>query len=194
MAKIASICVFCGSKTGTAPEHRQAAEDLGRLMALRGVRLVYGGGRIGLMGVVAGTVLAEGGKVTGVIPQFLKDLEVENRDVSDLVITESMHERKQRMFALSDAFVCLPGGLGTLDETIEIVTWKQLRLHDKPIVILNVNGYWKELIELVDSAIRGGFAHPAVNELFSVVERVEDVFAALDLAPQPKDVVLTSHL
>ena len=194
MAKIASLCVFCGSKTGAAPGHRGAAEDLGRLIAARGIRLIYGGGRIGLMGVVAGAVLAQGGKVTGVIPQFLKDLEVENRDVSELVVTQSMHERKQRMFALSDAFVCLPGGLGTLDETIEMVTWKQLRLHDKPIVILNVNGYWKELIQLVGAAIQGGFAHPAVRELFTVVSRVEDVFAALEAAPQPKDVVLTSHL
>lgn len=194
MAKIASLCVFCGSKTGVAPEYRQAAEDLGRIMASRGIRLVYGGGRIGLMGVVAGTMLAQGGKVTGVIPQFLKDMEVENRDVSELVVTNSMHERKQRMFALSDAFVCLPGGLGTVDETIEIVTWKQLRLHDKPIVILNVNGYWNDLIELVEAAIRGGFAHPAVSELFSVVTRVEDIFAALESAPQPKEVVLTSHL
>jgi uncharacterized protein (TIGR00730 family) len=194
MTKIASLCVFCGSKVGADPLFRQAAARLGRLMAERGIRLVYGGGRIGLMGVLAESVLGHGGLVTGVIPSFLEDLEVENRDVTELVVTDSMHERKQRMFELSDGFVALPGGLGTLDETIEIVTWKQLQLHQKPIVVVNVGGYWEPLERLVAAAVRAGFAHPAVAQLFTVVDAVDDVFQALESAPQPKREVLTSHL
>ncbi len=194
MTKISSLCVFCGSKTGADSAHEAAAHRLGELMAGRGVTLVYGGGRIGLMGVVADAILASGGKVIGVIPEFLKDLEVGNDSVSEQIVTKSMHERKTRMFELSDGFVVLPGGLGTLDETLEIVTWKQLRLHSKPIVVLNSGGYWSALQELVRSTIDGGFAHPAVEELFTMVDGAEDVFPALAAQPEPKDVVLTSHL
>lgn len=194
MMKIASLCVFCGSKVGLDPLFRQAATQLGRSMAERGVRLVYGGGRIGLMGVLADAVLGHGGLVTGVIPSFLEDLEVENRDVTELVITASMHERKQRMFELADGFVSLPGGLGTFDETIEIVTWKQLQLHQKPVVLVNVGGYFEPFRRLVAAAIRTGFAHPAVAELFTVVDGVDEVFAALESAPEPRREVLTSHL
>ena len=122
---------------GADPVHEAAARRLGEQMAERGVTLVFGGGRIGLMGVVADAVLAGGGRAIGVIPEFLKDLEVGNDDVTEQIVTGSMHERKTRMFELSDGFVVLPGGLGTLDETLEIITWKQLRLHSKPVVIVN---------------------------------------------------------
>ncbi len=179
---------------GGDPAWARAAERLGALLAEQGIGLVYGGGRIGLMGVVAGAVMRAGGRVTGVIPDFLMKLEVGDTGVTDLVVVDSMHERKRRMFELADGFVVLPGGLGTLDETFEIVTWKQLRQHSKPIVVLNVNGYWTPFARLVRSIIDGGFAHPAITDLFSVAERVEDVLPALRAAPEVDEQVLTSHL
>jgi uncharacterized protein (TIGR00730 family) len=194
MTTISSLCVFCGSKNGEDPAHQAAARQLGRQMAERGVTLIYGGGRIGLMGVLADAVLAGGGHVIGVIPEFLKDLEVGNDAVSEQIVTGSMHERKTRMFELSDGFVVLPGGLGTLDETLEIVTWKQLRLHSKPIVVLNSGGYWSVLEELVRRTVDGGFAHAAVEELFTLVDGADDVFPALAAQPEPREEVLTSHL
>jgi len=174
MSKISSLCVFCGSKAGVRPAYADAARRLGDIMAGRGVKLVYGGGRIGLMGVIADAVLEAGGHAVGVIPEFLKDLEVGNDAVTEQIVTTSMHERKNLMFELSDGFVALPGGLGTLDETLEITTWKQLRIHSKPIVALNTDGYWSVLEDLVRRAIDGGFAHPAVAELITVVATPED--------------------
>jgi len=194
MAIINSLCVFCGSKTGDNPAYSAAAQLLGEEMAKRHIRLVYGGGRIGLMGIVADAVTQAGGDVIGVIPEFLEQLEVGNHSASELIITDSMHTRKQKMFELSDGFVSLPGGLGTLDETFEILTWKQLRQHDKPVVMLNIEGYWNPFIALVEANILGGFAHPAVTDLYTVADTVESVFPALENAPQPQDVVLTSHL
>jgi hypothetical protein len=193
MKQVRSLCVLCGSRDGFDPAHREAAIGLGRLMARRGVRLVYGGGSIGLMGVIADAVLAEGGEVLGVIPDFLIRYEVGHRRLSELIITDSMHERKRRMFELSDAFCMLPGGLGTLDEIFEVITLKQVRLHDAPIVVLDVGGYWRPFERLVEAVIDGGFAHPSVAELYTVVNRPEDVFAALASAPEPKEEVLTSH-
>ncbi len=194
MTKISSLCVFCGSKKGTEAAHEEAARRLGEQIAERGIRLVYGGGSIGLMGVLSDAVLEGGGEVVGVIPEFLKDLEVGSDDVTEQVVTGSMHERKTRMFELSDGFVVLPGGLGTLDETLEIITWKQLQIHAKPVVILNSGGYWSAFEALVRQTIDGGFAHPAVTELYTVVDRPEDVFAALAAQPEPNIEVLTSHL
>ncbi|HJO75484.1 MAG TPA: TIGR00730 family Rossman fold protein [Rhodospirillales bacterium] len=194
MTKISSLCVFCGSKTGEGPAFEAAARRLGEQMAERGIRLVYGGGRIGLMGVVADAVLAGGGEAIGVIPEFLKDLEVGNDAVTEQIVTGSMHERKTRMFELSDGFVVLPGGLGTLDETLEIITWKQLRIHSKPVVVLNTDGYWSVLEDLVQRTVDGGFAHSAVTELFTMVDDPEAVFQALAAQPEPKEEVLTSHL
>ncbi len=194
MTDITTLCVFCGSRIGAVPAYADAARRLGTLMAERGVGLVYGGGGIGLMGVMAETVMAAGGNVIGVIPEFLMKYEVGNPDLTDLIVVDSMHDRKRRMFEMSDGFVVLPGGLGTLDETLEIVTWKQLRLHSKPVVVIDVDGYWTPLKGLVEGVIAGGFAHPAINELFTVVDGPEQVFAALDSAPEPKEEVLTSHL
>jgi uncharacterized protein (TIGR00730 family) len=194
MTEIRSLCVLCGSREGTDPAYRRSAIRLGQLMAERGVRLVYGGGSIGLMGVIADAVIEAGGEVVGVIPDFLIRYEVGHRRLTDLVVTESMHDRKRRMFEMADAFVVLPGGLGTLDETFEIVTWKQLRLHESPIIVLDVNGYWSPLIALVEATIRGGFAHPEVAELVTVVETPEQVLQCLETAPMPREEVLTSHL
>ncbi len=194
MTRISSLCVFCGSKTGDGPVFEAAARRLGELMAERGITLVFGGGRIGLMGVVADAVLAGGSRAIGVIPEFLKDLEVGNDEVTEQIVTGSMHERKTRMFELADGFVVLPGGLGTLDETLEIITWKQLRLHSKPVVIINTGGYWSALEALVQRAVDSGFAHPAVAEMFTMVDGPDDVFPALAAQPEPREEVLTSHL
>ena len=147
-----------------------------------------------MMGVIADAVIEAGGEVVGVIPDFLIRYEVGHGRLTDLVVTDSMHDRKRRMFEMADAFVVMPGGLGTLDETFEIVTWKQLRLHDSPIIILNVNGYWSPLLALINATIRGGFAHPDIAELIAVVETPEQVLHSLKAAPMLKEEVLTSHL
>jgi uncharacterized protein (TIGR00730 family) len=194
MTEIRSLCVLCGSREGNDPAFRAAAIRLGTLMARRGVRLVYGGGSIGLMGVIADAVLAAGGEATGVIPDFLVRYEVGHRRLTELIITGSMHERKRRMFEMADAFVVLPGGLGTLDETFEIVTWKQIRLHDAPIVVLDVGGYWAPLNALIEGTIRGGFAHASAGALMSFVGTPEEVLQVLAAAPAPKEKVVASHL
>jgi hypothetical protein len=194
MEKLDAIAVFCGSREGADPAYAQAARQLGAEMAARGIGLVFGGGRIGLMGIIADAVLKGGGHVTGVIPEFLDQMEVSHDGVSELIKVASMHERKNTMFARADAFVILPGGLGTLDECMEIITWKQLRQHSKPIVVLDVAGYWRGLMALVDDVIDAGFAHPKARQLFTSVTSVEDVFAAINEAPEPDPIVLDSHL
>jgi uncharacterized protein (TIGR00730 family) len=194
MTKIASLCVFAGSKKGEDPAHAAAAEALGREMAARGVRLVYGGGDIGLMSVLARAVLAGGGQVMGVIPEFLRAFEVGDPGVQELIVVDSMHERKAVMFQESDAVVVLPGGLGTLDEMFEIVTWKQLQQHAKPIVVLDVNGYWRPLRAMIDRIVEGGFGHHKIAELLTFVETADQVWDALSSAPKPDIQVLTSHL
>jgi len=194
MKDISALCVFCGSRPGNDPTHAQTAQELGKAIADRKIRLIYGGGRIGLMGIVADTVFEHGGQVTGVIPEFLMNLEVGNDQVGDLIITESMHTRKAKMFELSDAAVILPGGLGTLDEAFEIITWKQLLQHDKPIALVDVNNYWRPFIKLVNSIVEGGFAHEKVKDLFTVANDVNGIFSALENALKPDQAVLTSHL
>ena len=194
MAVFQSLSVFCGSKVGYNPNYQKEAQKLGCLMAEKGVQLVYGGGHIGLMGVVASAVHERGGKIVGFIPDFLMSLEIANEGIGELVVTDSMHIRKAKMFEVSDAAVVLPGGIGTLDETIEIMTWKQLRQHDKPIVLVNVDGYWDPFLALINSVADGGFAHPKINELISVVNSADEVFDALLNASKPDERVLTSHL
>ena len=186
MASIRSLCVYCGSRTGRDPEHRALAADLGRAMAERGVELVYGGGRIGLMGVVADAVLAGGGRVTGIIPGHLHAQEVGNEAAGELIVVDSMHVRKQMMFERADAFVALPGGFGTLDETVEILTWRQLRLHDKPLLLLARNGYWQPLLALFRHFVDSGFAGKGSLALYQVAEDVEEAFRLLHAAPAPR--------
>ena len=154
-------------------------------MAAAGITLVYGGGRIGLMGVVADAVRAGGGRVVGVIPDFLERREVGNPYVDEMIVTRSMHERKQRMFDLSDAFVVLPGGIGTLDETIEMLTWKQLHQHTKPVILVDTEGYWRPLLALIDAVIRDGFASEWTRTLFEVVDYVEEVLPSIRRAGAP---------
>ncbi len=184
MADLTSLCVYCGANPGAAPEYAAAAETLGKLMATEGVRLVYGGGSIGLMGILARSVLANGGEVTGIIPQFLKDREVMLRDVPDLVVTADMHERKRIMFQRADAFVALPGGIGTLEEVVEVMTWAQLDQHAKPVLIVNINGFWDSLIALFRRMTDEGFLHKAflgdhTDLPVAFVDTIEDVLPAL---------------
>ena len=183
MPAIHSIAVFCGSRSGDSPAFAQAARALGHGLAEAGIRLVYGGGRVGLMGAVADAVLAAGGDVLGVIPEFLTRLEVAHTGVADMVITDSMHSRKQRMFAESDAFVSMPGGLGTLDETIEIITWRQLGLHDKPVLLCDIDGSAAPLMGAIDGVIANGFARPEIRDLFELVRGVPALLARLRALP-----------
>ncbi len=154
-----SICVYCGSNAGTKPVYAERASALGTELSRQNIRLVYGGGNVGLMGIVADAVLAGGGEVTGVIPQQLVDMEVAHRDVTQLEIVGSMHERKARMFDLSDGFIALPGGFGTLDEMFEMLTWRQLGLGDKPCAFLDVDGFFEPLIAMMDRMVEERFLH-----------------------------------
>jgi len=179
MSEISSVCVYCGSSNGESEGLRTAAAEFGGILATKGVRLIYGGGNVGLMGIIADAVLAGGGAVTGVIPHFLDEAERAHLAVTELVRVDSMHERKTAMFERSDAFVALPGGLGTLDEVIEVITWRQLRLHDKPILFADFEGYWRPLRALIDATIAAGFASPSVHRLYDMVDRPQAILPAL---------------
>ena len=181
-----SVCVFCGSSDRGPRAHRDAAARLGRLLAAAGVELVFGGGRVGLMGILADAALGAGGRVVGVIPEHLLKAEVGHGKVSELVVTADMHERKETMFARADAFAVLPGGPGTLDETFEILTWRQLGLHDKPIVVVDLGGYWKPFIGLVDHLVRQRYARPSFRGFFKVCEDVDAVLPTLARAPRSR--------
>jgi uncharacterized protein (TIGR00730 family) len=185
MATVQRLCVYCGSAGRVSETYRQAARDLGAALARHGIELIYGGGRVGLMGLCADAAIEGGGRATGIIPRHLHDVEVGHHGLTRLLVTENMHERKRLMFETSDAFLVLPGGLGTLDETFEIITWRQLGLHDKPIVVIDVEGYWRPFEALVRHIVDAGFARPTVRALFTLVPTVEAAFAALELAREP---------
>ena len=189
MAEIKSICVFCGSSSEVAETHKDAAQRFGAILAENGVRLIYGGGRVGLMGLVADGAAQAGGEVIGVIPNFLERIEVGNREISELVVTDSMHARKAKMYELADAFVTLPGGLGSVDETFEVITWTQLKLSAKPFVVVNIDGYWQPLLALIDHVIAAGFARPANRDILQVVDDVEAVLPALRAIERAPDTV-----
>jgi uncharacterized protein (TIGR00730 family) len=181
--KIKQVCVFCGSSPGTDPVHIESARAVGRLLARRGVGLVFGGGHVGLMGALADAALEAGGEVTGVIPRALELRELAHRGLTRLHVVATMHERKAHMAQLSDAFLALPGGMGTLDELAEIVTWAQLGLHAKPVGLLDVKGYFAPLVAFFDRAERDGFLRPEHRRLLAVEpdpERMLDRFAAWD--------------
>jgi len=186
MPDIHSVAVFCGSQIGIDPVFRAAATTLGRGLARAGIRLIYGGGRVGLMGAVADGALAEGGTVIGVIPEFLTRWEVAHEGVAEMIVTDSMHSRKRQMFELADAFVSFPGGLGTFDETIEIITWRQLKLHDKPILFCDIAGSALPMLALIEAAIGAGFARSDVRRLYEVTRSVDELLAHLaSLATAP---------
>lgn len=189
---IASVGVFCGSSTGSDPCWAEAAAAFGRTLADQGLRLVYGGGAVGLMGACAKAAIGSGGQVLGVIPGFLRLPEVAYEQ-AELVVVASMHERKARMFQEADAFVVMPGGIGTLEEAIELLSWSRLELHKKPVVFLDLGGYWRPLFELVDHTVRQGFTPPEFAAAYSWVENVEELLprirrmasAAGERAPMP---------
>lgn len=174
-----SVCVYCGSRPGADPAYATAATDLGTALAQENWRLVYGAGDVGLMGLVARACQAAGGDTFGVIPTHLLQAEVGKRDLTRFVVTENMHERKKVMFMNSDAVVVMPGGAGTLDEFFEILTWAQLGLHDKPIVLQNTNGFWDPLVGLIDHVIDQGFAAPSLRDLISVADGPAEVMDTL---------------
>lgn len=179
MTSTMTICVYCGSSSRGPDSHRAAARTFGRAMADRGMRLVYGGGRVGVMGTLADSVMTAGGEAIGVIPRFLMEAEVGNTALTRLEVVETMHERKARMAELSDAFAVLPGGLGTMEELFEIVTWRQLGLHDKPIVVLNAGRYWDRLRAVLDQAIAENYARPETARLMRFVDEPADAIAFL---------------
>jgi uncharacterized protein (TIGR00730 family) len=174
-SQLNALCVFCGSSLGVEPAYRQSAERLGRHLADAGITLVFGGGHVGLMGVLANAALKAGGRVIGIIPDHLLKVEAPFREISELIVVDSMHTRKRRMFDLADAFCVLPGGLGTLDETFEILTWKQLHLHNKPIILANIEGYWAPWMALFEATVDKGFVQSGAQRLFSLVDSIDDV-------------------
>ena len=177
-----SICVYCGSRPGTRAAYLDDATAFGTALAEKGWRLVYGAGDVGLMGAVARAAQAAGGDTFGVIPTHLMRLEVGKRDLTRFVVTENMHERKKVMFMNSDAIVVLPGGAGSLDEFFEVLTWAQLGLHAKHIVLLNTEGYWTRLVDLIDHIIAEGFADASLRDLISVAETPQAAIDRLDMA------------
>lgn len=186
MTELRSLCVYCGSRTGNDPRFTATASELGRLMATAGIRLVYGGGSVGLMGAVADAALAHGGEVIGVIPRGLFTTEIGHPGLTELVEVGSMHERKARMAAEADAFVALPGGLGTLEELAEIATWSQLGIHAKPVGLLDVDGYWDHLLAFLDGAVESGFVRPRHRRIIVRIGDVADVVPVLSANVVPE--------
>jgi uncharacterized protein (TIGR00730 family) len=182
MNKIKTVCVYCGSGPGTNPRFVEAAIGLGKALAENGIRLVYGGGSIGLMGAVATSVLDHGGAVTGIIPDFLTSRENVLKRVQELVVTPDMHERKRLMFERSDAFVALPGGIGTLEELVEQLTWQQLGRHSKPVLLANIDGFWEPLLALLAHMRATEFIRPTLAVDILKAERVEDILPRLRAA------------
>jgi uncharacterized protein (TIGR00730 family) len=179
---ITSLCVFCGSQHGTDRRFWAAATRFGELAAAAGLKVIYGGGRVGLMGATADATMAAGGEVIGLIPARLLEREVGHPAISELIVTRDMFDRKDQMIARADGFVVLPGGLGTLDELLEVLTLRQLGYHGKPIILVNLAGFWDPLISLVDQVIAYGFAAPNAADLYRTVTSVEEVLPALGIA------------
>jgi uncharacterized protein (TIGR00730 family) len=182
MNNIKTVCVYCGSGPGTNPRFVEAANALGKALAENGIRLVYGGGSIGLMGAVATSVLDHGGTVTGIIPDFLTSRENALTRIQEMIVTPDMHERKRLMFEHSDAFVAMPGGVGTLEELVEQLTWKQLGRHAKPVLLANIDGFWEPLLDLFTHMRSTEFIRPSLSFDILKAERVEDILPQLRAA------------
>ena len=182
MNQIKTVCVYCGSGSGTNPRFVEAAVALGKVLAENNIRLVYGGGSVGLMGAVAKSALDHGGSVTGIIPEFLRARENALSQVQEMVVTPDMHERKRLMFERSDAFVALPGGVGTLEELVEQMTWQQLGRHSKPVLLANIDNFWEPLLVLLAHMRATDFIRPALNIDILKAERVEDILPRLRAA------------
>ncbi len=182
MNQIKTVCVYCGSGPGTNPRFVEAAQGLGKIFADNNIRLVYGGGSVGLMGAIAKSVLDHGGAVTGIIPDFLRARENALTKVQEMIVTPDMHERKRLMFERSDAFVALPGGVGTLEELVEMLTWQQLGRHAKPILLANIDGFWEPLMALLAHMRSAEFIRPSLEVDVLKAERVEDILPRLRAA------------
>jgi uncharacterized protein (TIGR00730 family) len=178
-----SLCVFCGARFGTDPATRETAVGLGRLLAAERITLVYGGGGVGLMGLVANAALDAGGRAVGIIPNFLLQREAGHPALTETVVVETMHERKLQMFERSDGFVVLPGGIGTLEEFFEVLSWRTLGLHNKPIVIIDQGGYWEPLAALLRGVLEGGFAERSHLDHVAFVSELKDVLPAIAAMP-----------
>ena len=179
-----SVCVFCGSRFGADPGHRELAANLGELLARQGISLVYGGGGVGLMGVMANAALDAGGKVVGVIPSFLLKREAGHPALTQTVVVETMHARKLEMFERSEAIIVLPGGIGTLEEFFEVLSWRTLGLHAKPIVIVDQGGYWQPLAALLRATVEGGFASPSHLDHVAFIEDLDRLLPTLAAMPR----------
>jgi uncharacterized protein (TIGR00730 family) len=187
---IRNICVYCGSGKGRNPKYARAAQTLGKAMAQAGIGLVYGGGSLGLMGEVARAVLSHDGHVTGIIPAFLSAKEKMLKEVDELIVTQDMHERKRLMFERSDAFVALPGGIGTLEELIEQLTWSQLGRHTKPIVLANIDQFWDPLLGLLGHMRDEAFIRQGLEVRFLVVDQARKILPAIQAAVLPKSAII----
>ncbi len=181
---IRSVCVYCGSADAVDPAYVASASRLGQMMARAGLRLVYGGGSNGLMGAVARSVIENGGTVTGIIPEFLKNRELMLKSAQDLVVVPDMHTRKRLMFERADAFVALPGGVGTLEELVEQLTWVQLEQHSKPVLIADIGGFWRPLLSLFAHMREHGFIRPEFEVRYLVAEKIEDIIPMLQAASE----------
>jgi uncharacterized protein (TIGR00730 family) len=169
------ICVFCGAQNAVPEKHLKAGREFGHAMAQRQLGLVYGGGDCGVMGAVANSVLERDGWVTGVFPEHLRQIEEEHKHLSETLIVEDMHSRKQLMYKRADMFVIFPGGFGTMDETFEILTWRQIGLHEKPVIVFNHEGYWDHLVALFDNIINTGFATPQTRDIYEVIDSFDEL-------------------
>ena len=180
MTKKKTVCVFCGASNNVPRKFLDIGADFGEVLARHGMTLVYGGGDGGVMGAVANSTMKNAGHVTGIFPVSLRNIENEHQNLSEIIIVNTMHERKMMMFERSDAFVVFPGGFGTMDEMFEILTWRQLKLHDKPVVIFNYQGYWDPLIKLMHNIIEVGFAKPENATYFHVVTELDQIMDILE--------------
>lgn len=189
MPNVPTVCVFCGASTGLRENYRDHARQMGNAIARAGFRLVFGGGRVGLMGVIADAVLAAGGKAIGVIPRCLMDREVAHLGLTELHVVETMHQRKRMMDDLADAFLAMPGSYGTLDELCEVLGWAQLGLHSKPIVLLNIEGYWDPLFAMFDRAVEEGFMQMSSRKQAQRASSVEEAMHILQQIEQPVSVI-----
>lgn len=186
MTEIKTLCVYCGSRESNNENFKFLAEKIGKILGENQIKLIYGGGNVGLMGILATSVVENGGTVHGIIPGHLDKIEKSHDKITELTIVDNMHQRKRLMFDHSDAFLILPGSIGTLDETIEVITWRQLKLHDKPIVLLNYENYWDPFLKLLNNIVNFEFALKDTFDLFHVINEAEDVLPLLKTLPEPK--------
>ena len=191
---ISTVCIYCGSSNNVAEAYKTTAFDASTAIAQAGLNVVYGGGHVGLMGIIADAALKAGAKVTGIIPEHIRAMEVQHTGLTKLHVVPDMHTRKRMMVESSDAFLILPGGLGTLDEVFEILTWKKLKLHNKPIIIFNQDGYWDTFLALIDQTIKEGFAFTSDRALFKVVTTIPEMLEVIAQNDTPKMGVVTGRM